>query len=197
MRRVLSCTPSGAVSFTALYGLGFGYLLLCSGVFVVSLLQRLSPASPVAPTVAAPRPRAGASAGGAWFAAMKPYCNAVEVETRLSAAPAPRTTDGVGYAAACYALAGKLNHAQQAIDALAEDQRWRAAAVVFNIGHPVADQGDDQSAGPIMRLRPRHLAHKYKALYHARVSEYGLGDPPPRRGPPPAVPALYSAHDSL
>ena len=88
--------------------------------------------------------------GDAWFQRMKPYCNAVEVETRQRAFPPPATADGMGYSAACYALAGRIEMARNAILALPAGQRGRAANIVFHIGHPVADAGDDRSAGPMM-----------------------------------------------
>lgn len=37
---------------------------------------------------------------GAWFQATKPYCNSVEVETRLRLDPAPATMEGTAYSAA-------------------------------------------------------------------------------------------------
>ena len=46
---------------------------------------------------------------------------------------------------------------------------------MFNIGHPVADAGDDDSAGPIMRLVVEYQPDNYMALYHAGMSEYMLG----------------------
>jgi hypothetical protein len=39
----------------------------------------------------------------------------------------------------------------------------------------VADAGDDQSAGPIMRLVVTYQPQNYMALYHAGMSEYILG----------------------
>ena len=42
----------------------------------------------------------------AWFRAMKPYCNPVEVATQVTRSPAPRSADGTAYEAACFALAG-------------------------------------------------------------------------------------------
>ena len=87
-----------------------------------------------------------------WFRSMKAYCNPVEVDTRLTWSPAPRSADGTAYEAACFALAGRIDSARERILQLSEDQRWRAAGVVFNVGHPVADAGDDLAAGPIMEL---------------------------------------------
>ncbi len=113
---------------------------------------------------------------GAWFQAMKPYCNAVEVETRMRAVPPSPSTDGVGYAAACLALAGRTGDARSAIVSLPEDERWKAAGIVFGVGHPVADMGDDRSAGPIMELVVEFWPNHYMALYHAGAARFALGE---------------------
>ena len=39
-------------------------------------------------------------------------------------------------------------------------ERGQASAIVFDIGHPVADAGDDRSAGPIMELVLEFLARE-------------------------------------
>jgi tetratricopeptide (TPR) repeat protein len=122
----------------------------------------------------APSP-AFTGAAGEWFAQVKPFCNAVEVEVRQQQLPAPGTVEGAGYSAACYALAGKIDRAREVIDRLDGNDRSTAAGIVFTIGHPVADAGDDQSAGPIMRLVVTYQPHNYMALYHAGMSEYILG----------------------
>jgi hypothetical protein len=113
---------------------------------------------------------------GRWFATVRPFCNPVEVEVRLRELPPPATADGTAFAAACLALAGRIDHARQTIDALpAGAARSAAAGVVFDIGHPVADAGDDAAAGPIMRLVIEYQPDNYMALYHAGMSEYALG----------------------
>ena len=55
-------------------------------------------------------------------------------------------------------------------------ERGTAAGIVFAVGHPVADAGDDASAGPIMRLVVEYQPENYMALYHAGISEYMLGE---------------------
>ena len=155
----------------ALYVAGWGYVALCG--FVVA-----SHGEPGLPSPTRSHPVAAAAFGGAageWFAQVKPSCNAVEVEVRQQQLPPPGGVDGAGYSAACYALAGKIERARTVIDALDAGDRARAASIVFNIGHPVADAGDDQSAGPIMRLVVSYQPDNYMALYHAGMSEYILG----------------------
>ena len=46
---------------------------------------------------------------------------------------------------------------------------------MFDVGHPVADAGDDRSAGPIMELVIDYWPNHYMALYHAGMAEYMLG----------------------
>jgi tetratricopeptide (TPR) repeat protein len=161
-----------------LYFAGFAYIALCGAVVarrLSSLDRRVVTADTAVHVAPLPRPVLPTTSGGRWFAAMKPYCNQVEVDVRERFSPPPGTTEGAGYAAACFALAGKIDRARSAIEALPGGLRPRAATIVFNVGHPVADAGDDASAGPIMRLVVEYTPENYMALYHAGVSEYMLG----------------------
>jgi serine/threonine protein kinase len=111
-----------------------------------------------------------------WFQDFKSRCNTVEVVTAMSQSNYPLTPTGVGYAASCYALAGRIDLADQVLQTLPANQQVYAAEVVFNIGHPVADAGDDRSAGAIMELVLRYWSDNYMALYHAGMSAYILND---------------------
>ncbi len=113
-----------------------------------------------------------------WFNSIKPSCNSLEVVTAMSNTNYPQTEIGIGYAASCYALAGRIDLADKVIQELAPNHRVYAAQVVFNIGHPVADAGDDKSAGKIMDLVLKYLPENYMALYHAGMSAYVLGEYP-------------------
>jgi tetratricopeptide (TPR) repeat protein len=123
-------------------------------------------------------PAATGSPGGgyAWWVRMKVHCNAVEVELTQRMNPAPPTLGGQGYSAACYALAGKLDSARAVIDRLPEGNRYEAAGMVFDVAHPIADAGDDRSAGPIMELVIGYWPNHYMALYHAGMAEYAIGE---------------------
>ena len=90
----------------------------------------------------------------------------------------PQTPHGIGYAASCYMLAGKLDSADRLIQELATKDRYYAAQILFYIGHPVADAGDDKSAGQIMDLVLKYWPNNYMALYHAGMSAYVLGEYP-------------------
>lgn len=85
--------------------------------------------------------------------------------------------EGAGYHAACFALAGRIDDARRTIDALPNAERASVANIVFEIGHPIADAGDDRSAGPIMELVIDYVPGHYMALYHAGMAEYMLGQP--------------------
>jgi hypothetical protein len=154
-----------------LYLAGLGYLVICGAVV---LRHRVPAGRPIEPHAAPVRFDGSA---GEWYTAIKPYCNAVEVELAQRQHPAPATREGQGYSAACYALGGKLDLARAAIDALPEGDRNHAVGIVFDVAHPVADAGDDRSAGPIMELVVDYWPNHYMALYHAGMSEYALGQP--------------------
>jgi serine/threonine protein kinase len=132
------------------------------------------------PTNSLPIPVAttNTNTGNGWFNSIKPRCNAVEAVTAINSSPPPADWEGMGYAAACYALAGKIDAADRAIGQLAPGMRPQAVNIVFEIGHPVADAGDDRSAGPIMELVLKYWPQNYMAMYHAGMSAYALGDIP-------------------
>ena len=153
---------------------GWSYVALCAGLVVRG--GRASPAAlAVEPRATAPLIVEGGSDAVQWFRRVRPYCNAVEVTTVQRSSPAPATLEGAGYQAACFALAGKIDDARRRIDALPSADRWKAAGIVFEVGHPVADAGDDRSAGPIMELVIDYWPNNYMALYHAGIAEYMLG----------------------
>ncbi len=156
-----------------LIGLAYGILRLAPGLLSGDREQQ-TPAVPVTPVVSVdPAP---ANDAYSWFQAMKPYCNAVEVETSVGRTPAPSSVEGASYLAACFALAGKIEGAREIILDLSSDDRWRAAGIVFGVAHPVADAGDNEAAGPIMELVVEFWPNHYMALYHAGAARYETGD---------------------
>ena len=169
-----------------LYLAGSGYLAICIGALL--LPPRTPGPHTVAAAMAVPR-------DDAWFVRMKPFCNAVEVDFAHQRSPAPATARGAGYSAACYGLAGKIDSARAAIDRLPAGDRAFAASIVFNVGHPVADAGDDKSAGPMVGLVIDYQPGNYMALYHAGMSEYALGDPVNARKNLSAFLEFYNQND--
>jgi hypothetical protein len=152
------------------------FIALCVVLVMTSLRRKLMPQAmlPAVPTVPTVVPSSTADAAE-WFRRVKPYCNAVEIAVLQRQAPPPETLDGAGYHAACFALAGRIDDARHIIDGLPAQQRYRAVGIVFDVGHPVADAGDDRSAGPIMELVIDYWPNHYMALYHAGMAEYMLG----------------------
>ena len=129
-------------------------------------------------TTSAANTMAGATqpTGAEWLAEMRPYCNPVDVETRLRWHPSPETMDGLKHRSACLALAGHIEEARLALLDLPEEERWKGAGVVFDIGHPAADAGDDVAAGPLMELVVEFWPNHYMALYHAGAARFQSGD---------------------
>ena len=157
-----------------LYFAGFVYIALCGTFVVRQIAARTSVPDPVAssPTHAPPSQPPAYTSGAQWFAAMKQYCNPVEVDVRARYTPPPATSDGAGYAAACFALAGKIDRARTIIEGIAPAERAAAAGVLFEVAHPVADAGDDRASGPDDGARARLLAeqlHGALSRRHVRV----------------------------
>jgi hypothetical protein len=111
-----------------------------------------------------------------WFWENKSHCNALEVNSFLARhAPGP-TVEVAAQRAACFAIAGKIAEARLILLGLAPSQRNAAVNNVFLIAHPVADAGDDESAGPIMELVLEFQPDQYMALYHAGMAKAITGD---------------------
>lgn len=147
------------------------------------------------------RARTGTAPGRAerqradWFSENKAHCNALEVKRFLAAhAPAP-TLEVTAQHAACLAIAGKIADARQLILGLSPSQRNDAVNNVFLIAHPVADAGDDESAGPIMELVLEFQRDQYMALYHAGMAMAITGDDDKARGYLARFLALYHNPD--
>lgn len=158
-----------------------------TGMIAAEILERGSPSlvDPVPidvppPTDVAPQadvpPEGEPLSARAWFGDVRPYCNPVDVESRLRWQPAPDTDEGRMHEAACFALAGKIDRARASIERLPTSARLRAAEVVFAAGHPAADSGDELAAGPLMELVVEYSPRHYMALYHAGAARFERGD---------------------
>ena len=179
---------------TRVYLVGIAYI----GLAAFAIGRGRPSVEPIEPHVATPQ--LTAEAGGSardWFTSIKPFCNTVEVETALRQSRPPEGSgfQGPGFEAACLALAGRVEQARAVIGALDADHRWKAAGIVFEVAHPVADAGDDKSAGPIMAMVVDFWPNHYMALYHAGASEYALGDFARARAHLEAFLRNYSAED--
>lgn len=173
-RSTLAVTPARGKHMRKLYLAGLTFLAALLWVGVAGSTNDLVPSLRYShPVVVEFTPRGEAAQ---WFVEMKQYCNPVEVDTRLSWTPPPTSWEGTAFSAACYSLAGDTQRARELIAGLEGDRRWQAAGVVFNVGHPVADAGNDRAAGPIMELVVEFWPNHYMALYHAGMARLGLGD---------------------
>lgn len=135
--------------------------------------------NPARPSIS-PRSDPGAAVpatAAEWLASTRPYCNPIDVQTRLAWNPAPETADGTMHEAACLALAGRVDDARARLLTLSGDDQWKGAGVVFQVGHPAADAGDDVAAGPLMELVVEFWPNHYMALYHAGAARFESGDP--------------------
>ena len=99
-----------------------------------------------------------------------PMCTPLDADTRI-ADPAMTDIDRV----TCLAIAGKIDAARTRLFAMSATERSQAIATVFSIAHPIADRGDDRSAGPIMALVVEFWPENYMAVFHAGMAEFALG----------------------
>jgi len=154
-----------------LYYLGLSYVGLCVALSFGALRRPFPPLTTAfVGGLLSPETPAG------WFASVKGACNPVEIELRHLQSPPPTSTQGLGYSAACYALAGDVGRAREILLQVTPPDRWRAAGILFDVIHPVADAGDDTAAGAGMELVLEFWPNHYMALYHAGMSRYARGD---------------------
>ena len=148
--------------------------VLVAGSLVLSSAPRIHASAAVRPSAAVQS--ADGTPAQRWFGRAKPYCNPVEVSQFMARNPAPAGTGGAGFAAGCWALSGKIDEARAVLGRVPEADRWRAAGIVFDLAHPVADAGDDVAAAPIMNLVIESWPSHFQALYHAGMSDFALGN---------------------
>ncbi|MGH7471791.1 MAG: hypothetical protein ACRENP_27895 [Longimicrobiales bacterium] len=181
-----------------LYILGWGYVAI-AGVLLYQTRRAEPPVAvmpaPLRPPAIPVGPGEAAPASPSWYERVRPHCNPVEVEVTLAQNPPASDAQSQSLAAACLALAGKIERAALLIDALPAEQRGHAAHIVFNEGHPVADMGDDEAAGPIMQLVLRYEPTNYMALYHAGIAQYRTNQPERARANLKRFLELYHEND--
>src|SRR5688500_17072732 len=171
--------------------LGWSYVAFCGVVVTRSVLAKPAPSH-----ASGSLPVASTSADATeWFRRARPYCNAVEITVLQRQVSPPATLEGAGFHAACFALAGKIDDARRIIDALPATDRPRAAGIVFDVGHPVADAGDDRSAAPIMEMvKARRPDVKVVAV---QAEEAAAFPGSLAAGQPVALPAMTTMADGI
>src|SRR5215831_21142781 len=102
---------------------------------------------------------------------MPAHCTPLEVETTIRAQDMNDRERAV-----CLAIAGRTDRARAKLLAMAPDDRVAAVQALFHVAHPIADMGDDRSAGPIMSLVAEMSPDNYMAVFHAGMAEYAVGD---------------------
>jgi hypothetical protein len=95
----------------------------------------------------------------------------------------------------CLAVAGKIERARALLLTMRGAMRSQAIARVFNVAHPIADRGDDASAGPIMALVVELWPDNYMAVFHAGMAEFALGHDEPAGRQLARFLAMYAPHD--
>ena len=171
------------IALKALRLTGFVWVWILLGSAWLSLPPRMPPGPFVASTNAS------------WFDTVRPHCNPVEVATVLRNNPPPADVVGQGYGASCWALAGRIDQAGALIDALPAGEQVTAAGIVFEVGHPVADAGDNVASEPMMDLVLRYQPENFQALYHAGMSAHDLGKAEKAREQLTRFLELYRADD--
>ena len=154
------------------------------GVVAVGLSALSGAPEPPRPAVSDPRPvlqpvSAGTlqdMSGPEWFASMGDTCTPKRLTHHEGWDASPRTNEGAVYRAACLALAADVQGARAEILSLPVEERFAAANVLFSIGHPRADAGDEVAAGPLMEVVAEFAPNNYMALYHAGAALFEFGD---------------------
>jgi hypothetical protein len=154
------------------YLLGLAQLLISIAVLFFG-----EPPSPAAPEPAVTTsPFDSHDRAAVWYERAHRHCNAREALAHLRRVPAPDGLSGSAHAAACLALAGELDAARATLVRLPEDQRWRAAGVVFEVIGPSPEGHMEERAAPAMELVLEFWPDHWMALYYAGVARFDRGD---------------------
>ncbi|HEY1558990.1 MAG TPA: hypothetical protein VGF94_29410 [Kofleriaceae bacterium] len=98
------------------------------------------------------------------------HCTPLDVEVYLAQSKLDPPDE-----VACYAVAGKIDRVRALLDQMPAEGRMVTVRAIFAIAHPIADAGDDASAGPIMLLVVDYDPSNYMAVFHAGMAEFALG----------------------
>ena len=104
------------------------------------------------------------------FAELRAHCTPLDATLYIARAMLPAVER-----ATCLALAGKIDSARNMLHAMRAAERTTAITTIFALAHPIADAGDDRSAGPMMALVVEIWPENYMAMFHAGMAQYALG----------------------
>jgi len=169
---------------------GFALALVATVAFALGVIAWDHWVTPPSPARSAVTERAAAAGATARPLPVWQGCTALEVEQVIRAA-AMSDVDRV----TCLAVAGKLDRARALLLPMGRAQQSQAIAQVFNVAHPIADRGDDESAGPIMALVVEFWPDNYMAVFHAGMAEFALGHDDAARAQLQRFLGMYASHD--
>lgn len=152
-------------------------LVLILGPAARRLLKSREPA-PEVPEARAPEPRIEppAATPQEWFERIRSRCTPADVRLATDLTPPPPGVEGVGYKAACFALARKITDARALLLSLSEDNRIEGATQVYDVAQDFGVKGRHDVAGPLMELVLEFWPNHYLALYEAGRARYVSGD---------------------
>jgi len=111
----------------------------------------------------------------AWFSDMRPQCSYDAVTLATDLRRPPDSTEGRGYEAACFAMAGRINKARALLLGLDHDARAEGAGLVFDVASELASE-EHPAAGPLFELVVEFWPNHHLALHQAGILRYARGD---------------------
>ncbi len=156
--------PAVSTRPSRLMALLAGLVLAGLGTGVLRMLRHSEPLEKPAETVV----------GSSWLERVKSRCNNLQALQVIERESPPSAGDG----ATCLALAGRYTEAQRFIDAYPPETRIAAARQVFEFAHPMAENGQETAAAPMLELVLRYEPDNFRALYRAGLAHYWNGETP-------------------
>lgn len=116
-----------------------------------------------------------------WFASIRRSCNSREVVTAIAKTNYPQTKGGIGYAATCYALAGRLDLADKVIQELPPSLRIYAAEIIFYYGYSAITNDSDYELAKkktdlVLKYWPKNYMAQHMPLYVTGMLAYSSGE---------------------
>ncbi len=141
-------------------------------------LVRKEPPPPVAQLPPPPEPARTVppATARAWFDTVRARCTSADARLATDLNPPPADAEGVGYKAACYALAGEIPTARSLLLALPEEERPDGVGPVRDVAQELSMQERHDLAGPLAELVLEFWPDDEAALYQAGFGRWVSGD---------------------